>query len=494
MNAPVEANTYVTVIGEVIAFDSAEVAKRAKDYTVDISPETAAKFKGRPVIFATNVINTAGTDLALRLPAADDRRGAGAAEGDEGHRAGQRRAAGRRRQDGREPREGARRRLEDRRSRKPRRSGKAKGKTDAVADGGRCAQTRRRRSSWTRPPLKWDDASRAPPARSTRSAAPATASIVNGSTTARSASRCAPTGTQVVRCHVSHYDAGVPATLAPYPDRTLSTTSPTRRATRPHSPALLFKGATITYGELERLSDACAAAFAALGVQRGDRVALLLPNCPQFFIAAVRRLEARRDRRAAEPDLHRARARRPLREHGVETIVTLTRFYERVKPCSRGRRVRRVIATNIKEYFPPLLRAAVHAVAREARRRSHHARSRAITTSRTCCSSTAAASRPTRRRRAGRSGGPADERRHDRHAERRARHARRVRHRRDCRSGVERVGAARRRRTSSSLPLPLFHVYAQRRRQALAFIDRQLRWRSCRTRATSPICWRRSAA
>ena len=68
MNAPVAPNTYITVIGEVIAFDSAEVAKRAKDYPVEISPETAAKFKGRPVIFATNVINTAGTDLALRLP------------------------------------------------------------------------------------------------------------------------------------------------------------------------------------------------------------------------------------------------------------------------------------------------------------------------------------------------------------------------------------------------------------------------------------------
>jgi hypothetical protein len=68
MNSPVSPNTYITVIGEVVAFDSAEVTKRAKDYKVEVSPEIAAKFKGRPVIFATNVINTAGTDLALRLP------------------------------------------------------------------------------------------------------------------------------------------------------------------------------------------------------------------------------------------------------------------------------------------------------------------------------------------------------------------------------------------------------------------------------------------
>ena len=68
LNNPVDPNTYVTVIGEAIAFDSAELAKRAKDYPVELSPEVAAKFKGRPAIFATNVINTSGTDLALRLP------------------------------------------------------------------------------------------------------------------------------------------------------------------------------------------------------------------------------------------------------------------------------------------------------------------------------------------------------------------------------------------------------------------------------------------
>src|SRR5262249_38326319 len=46
----------------------------------------------------------------------------------------------------------------------------------------------------------------------------------------------------------------------------------------------------------------------------------------------------------------------PLRDHGIETVVTLTRFYGRVKRVQRQTGVRRVIATNIKEYFPPLLR------------------------------------------------------------------------------------------------------------------------------------------
>jgi cytochrome c556 len=68
LNSPVDPNTYVTVIGEAMAFDSAELAKRAKDYPVELSPEVAAKYKGQPMIFATNVINTSGIDLAVRLP------------------------------------------------------------------------------------------------------------------------------------------------------------------------------------------------------------------------------------------------------------------------------------------------------------------------------------------------------------------------------------------------------------------------------------------
>jgi cytochrome c556 len=75
LSGPVEANTYVTVIGEVVRFDPEEVAKKAKEYKMELSPEVAAKYKGHPVIFATAVINTAGVDLAKKpLPpvTADD--------------------------------------------------------------------------------------------------------------------------------------------------------------------------------------------------------------------------------------------------------------------------------------------------------------------------------------------------------------------------------------------------------------------------------------
>ena len=58
---------------------------------------------------------------------------------------------------------------------------------------------------------------------------------------------------------LGHYDPGVAASLTPYPQRTLLdyVSESARRA--PDHPAILFKGSAVSYGALERLSDACAA-------------------------------------------------------------------------------------------------------------------------------------------------------------------------------------------------------------------------------------------
>ncbi|PYR04328.1 MAG: AMP-dependent synthetase, partial [Acidobacteria bacterium] len=143
----------------------------------------------------------------------------------------------------------------------------------------------------------------------------------------------------------AHYDEGVPRTLAPYPNRTLIDYLADWSRDHPNQPALLFKGAAIGYGALDRLSDACAAAFASLGVKRGDRVALLLPNCPQFQIAQFGAWKIGAIVAPLNPIYTERELEGPLREHGIETMVTLTRFYRRVKQVQPRTPIRRVIAT-----------------------------------------------------------------------------------------------------------------------------------------------------
>ena len=61
-----DLNTYVTVVGDVVRFDPADVARRFKDYTLDLAPDVIEKYRGQPAVLATAVINAAMTDLAKK--------------------------------------------------------------------------------------------------------------------------------------------------------------------------------------------------------------------------------------------------------------------------------------------------------------------------------------------------------------------------------------------------------------------------------------------
>jgi cytochrome c556 len=69
LTSAVDANAYVTVLGELVKFDPDEIKKKTKNYTLDLSADQIAKYKGRPAIVATAVVvNATGVDIAKVLP------------------------------------------------------------------------------------------------------------------------------------------------------------------------------------------------------------------------------------------------------------------------------------------------------------------------------------------------------------------------------------------------------------------------------------------
>jgi long-chain acyl-CoA synthetase len=155
---------------------------------------------------------------------------------------------------------------------------------------------------------------------------------------------------------LAQYDADVARSLQPYPDKTLLDYLTPLAREHGGKPALLFKGSSVSYAQLESESDACAAALAAMGVQRGDRVALVLPNCPQFFVAEFGAWKAGAIVVPVNPTYTERELEVVLNATQAETVVTLTPFYGRLKGIQARTTVRRVIATSIKEYLPPALR------------------------------------------------------------------------------------------------------------------------------------------
>jgi uncharacterized protein YdeI (BOF family) len=68
LNAAVTPNTYITVVGEVVKFDPAEIAKKVKDYTLDLPADLVAKYTGKPAVIATSVITAELADIGKKLP------------------------------------------------------------------------------------------------------------------------------------------------------------------------------------------------------------------------------------------------------------------------------------------------------------------------------------------------------------------------------------------------------------------------------------------
>jgi long-chain acyl-CoA synthetase len=154
---------------------------------------------------------------------------------------------------------------------------------------------------------------------------------------------------------LAHYELGVPQTLE-YPALSLHGLLEQTAARYPDRVATIFFGAKLTYRALNESADRFAHALLNLGLQRGDRVALLLPNCPQFLIAFYGALKAGAVVTAMNPLYTPRELAYQLNDADAETLVTLSKFYPTVESVRAKTALQRVIVTNIKEYFPTALR------------------------------------------------------------------------------------------------------------------------------------------
>lgn len=159
-----------------------------------------------------------------------------------------------------------------------------------------------------------------------------------------------------MRPWLEHYDTDVPASLAPYSDRTLVDYLSDHAREHASDPALQFEGNRLSWADLERLSDAFAGALTELGVVAGDRVALILPNCPQFLIAEFGAWKCGAIIAPLNPVYTDQELSTLLAASGAKVAVVLTRYYERIKIFQPQTSVTRIVATNIKEYLKPLTR------------------------------------------------------------------------------------------------------------------------------------------
>jgi long-chain acyl-CoA synthetase len=154
---------------------------------------------------------------------------------------------------------------------------------------------------------------------------------------------------------IAHYDKGVPQTIE-YPKAPLFHFLEEAARRYPDRACTIFKGAVISYREMNALSDHMAAALAEMGVKKGDRVGIFMPNTPQFVIAYFGILKAGGVVVAVNPTYPPDEVVTPVNDANIEIMFTLSRFYNTLKKTREKSKLKRIIVTNIKETLPPILR------------------------------------------------------------------------------------------------------------------------------------------
>lgn len=153
---------------------------------------------------------------------------------------------------------------------------------------------------------------------------------------------------------LKYYDEGVPETID-YPPVTLFYFLEESARKYPDNPCTIFKGAVITYKEMNDLSDRLAAGLAELGIKKGDRIGLFMPNTPQFVMAYFAILKLGGVVVATNPLYSPREIEHQVNDAGVEVMLVMSNFYNLIKQVQPNTKIRTVVVTNLKEALPTVL-------------------------------------------------------------------------------------------------------------------------------------------
>jgi long-chain acyl-CoA synthetase len=175
-----------------------------------------------------------------------------------------------------------------------------------------------------------------------------------------------PARFQTERPWLSHYEANVPFTIA-IPRIPLQGLLESAARRYPGHIALNFEGNCIPYRRLAQEVNRFAHTLIGLGAKKGERVILIMPNCPQMVISFFGTLTAGAVAVFTMPTTDPAELIRQIRDSGASFLVTLTQYDELIQQIrdelepSGTSPLRHILFTHIGDYLPLLKRLGIMA-------------------------------------------------------------------------------------------------------------------------------------
>ncbi len=148
------------------------------------------------------------------------------------------------------------------------------------------------------------------------------------------------------------YPPDVPTSLAPYPRESVFALLQNAAAGFPDRPALAFFGRHLSYGWLLKEVERFSAVLAGLGVAKGDRVGLILPNCPEYVIAWYACMRIGAIAVGNNPLYTERELEHQIKDSGARVMVVLDQVYARFGRIRDAAGVQEVIAVRLNRYMP----------------------------------------------------------------------------------------------------------------------------------------------
>lgn len=162
------------------------------------------------------------------------------------------------------------------------------------------------------------------------------------------------TPVDIARPWLRHYERGVPERIT-IPDHPLTWLLDQTVMRFAGSTAFIYYGTKITYAQFSSLANRFAIELQRLGIQPGDRVAIALPNIPQYPIAFYGALRAGAVVVPTNPLYTEREMQHQLVDSGARVVVVLDMFYPVVRAIRDTTALEHIIITSPTDYLPPLL-------------------------------------------------------------------------------------------------------------------------------------------
>ncbi|GAE10021.1 long-chain-fatty-acid-CoA ligase [Paenibacillus sp. JCM 10914] len=146
-----------------------------------------------------------------------------------------------------------------------------------------------------------------------------------------------------------------PSEVAPafdYPKQNLALFLVTSAQKYPDRPAMYFMGKNINYKSLLDSSYRMANTLRSKGIKKGDRVAIMLPNCPQVVISYYGALLAGAVVVMTNPLYMEREVAHQMKDSGAKIIITLDMFVSRVEAVIQETELKHMIVTSVADYLP----------------------------------------------------------------------------------------------------------------------------------------------